>query len=215
MPYRYLRDNEYVTRATALGARTVEGIRCRMSAMLLHDLAHANDFFSASRVAAMNPALSVLHVVVSGTIHSRLLANESRLQPQMMLGLVRVSFYGATATSVQEAHAPENVVGEFPLDQASDYYGHATTCEDYAMLFEETLMLDRFDIDYALCMYCGICVEVCPFDALFWTPEYEYSEPRIADLLHDKDRLGEWMETVPDFLDYEAGSEQKVRKVPR
>ena len=46
-------------------------------------------------------------------------------------------------------------------------------------------MLDRFDIDYALCMYCGICVEVCPFDALFWTPEYEYSEPRIADLLHD------------------------------
>ena len=47
--------------------------------------------------------------------------------------------------------------------------------------------LDRFDIDYALCMYCGICVEVCPFDALFWSPEYEYSEPRIADLLHDKD----------------------------
>ena len=47
--------------------------------------------------------------------------------------------------------------------------------------------LDRFDIDYSLCMYCGICVEVCPFDALFWSPEYEYSEPRIADLLHDKD----------------------------
>jgi NADH-quinone oxidoreductase subunit H len=59
--------------------------------------------------------------------------------------------------------------------------------------------LDRFDIDYALCMYCGICVEVCPFEALFWSPEYEYSEPRIADLLHDKSRLGEWMETVPDF----------------
>ena len=38
--------------------------------------------------------------------------------------------------------------------------------------------LDRFDIDYALCMYCGICVEVCPFDALFWSPEYEYSEPQ-------------------------------------
>ena len=79
----------------------------------------------------------------------------------------------------------------------------------------EKSALDRFDIDYALCMYCGICVEVCPFDALFWTPEYEYSEPRIADLLHDKERLGEWMETVPDFLPYEAGSDQKVRKVPR
>ncbi len=57
--------------------------------------------------------------------------------------------------------------------------------------------LDRFDIDYSLCMYCGICVEVCPFDALFWSPEHEYSEPHIADLLHDKKKLGEWMETVP------------------
>ena len=55
-------------------------------------------------------------------------------------------------------------------------------------------VLDRFDIDYALCMYCGICVEVCPFDALFWSPDYEYSESSIAKLLHDKRNLGEWME---------------------
>jgi NADH-quinone oxidoreductase subunit I len=69
--------------------------------------------------------------------------------------------------------------------------------------------LDRFDIDYALCMYCGICVEVCPFDALFWTPEYEYSESSIADLLHDKGRLGEWMVTVPDPPALEAGAAKK------
>ncbi len=74
--------------------------------------------------------------------------------------------------------------------------------------------LDRFDIDYALCMYCGICVEVCPFEALFWSPEYEYSEPRIADLLHDQERLADWMETVPDFEDYETGSVAKKLKVP-
>ena len=74
--------------------------------------------------------------------------------------------------------------------------------------------LDRFDIDFGLCMFCGICVEVCPFEALFWTPEYEFSELRIADLLHDKERLGEWMHTVPDFEEYEPGSEAKVKKVP-
>ena len=55
-------------------------------------------------------------------------------------------------------------------------------------------VLDRFAIDFSLCMYCGICVEVCPFDALFWSPEYEYSEPRIGELLHDKEKLGEWPE---------------------
>ncbi len=69
--------------------------------------------------------------------------------------------------------------------------------------------LDRFDIDYALCMYCGICVEVCPFDALFWSPEYEYSEAHISELLHDKDKLGEWMETVPEPPALEAGAVKK------
>jgi NADH-quinone oxidoreductase subunit I len=58
-------------------------------------------------------------------------------------------------------------------------------------------VLDRFDIDFALCMYCGICIEVCPFDALFWTPEFEYAEHDILGLTHDRVRLGEWMATVP------------------
>ena len=58
-------------------------------------------------------------------------------------------------------------------------------------------VLDRFDIDFSLCMYCGICIEVCPFDALYWTPEFEYAEYDIRNLLHDKDQLGEWMATVP------------------
>ncbi len=58
-------------------------------------------------------------------------------------------------------------------------------------------ILDRFAIDFALCMYCGICVEVCPFDALFWSPEFEYSEYDIRDLVHEKERLREWMYTVP------------------
>ena len=58
-------------------------------------------------------------------------------------------------------------------------------------------VLDKFDIDFSLCMYCGICIEVCPFDALYWTPEFEYSELDVLDLLHDKNRLGAWMQTVP------------------
>lgn len=31
-----------------------------------------------------------------------------------------------------------------------------------------TLVLQSFDVDYGLCMFCGICVDVCPFDALSW-----------------------------------------------
>ncbi len=58
-------------------------------------------------------------------------------------------------------------------------------------------VLDRFAIDFSLCMYCGICIEVCPFDALFWSPEFEYAEFDIRNMTHEKDRLREWMATVP------------------
>ena len=46
-------------------------------------------------------------------------------------------------------------------------------------------VLDRFAIDFSLCMYCGICIEVCPFDALFWSPEFEYAETDIHELTHE------------------------------
>ncbi|MGE5460247.1 MAG: NuoI/complex I 23 kDa subunit family protein [Solirubrobacterales bacterium] len=68
-------------------------------------------------------------------------------------------------------------------------------------------VLDRFAIDYALCMYCGICVEVCPFDALFWSPEFEYATDEIAELTHEKEKLEEWTYTVLPPPALEVGAE--------
>ena len=68
-------------------------------------------------------------------------------------------------------------------------------------------VLDRFAIDYALCMYCGICVEVCPYDALFWSREFEYSEYDIRELTHEKERLSDWMATVLPPPPLEEGAE--------
>jgi NADH-quinone oxidoreductase subunit I len=58
-------------------------------------------------------------------------------------------------------------------------------------------VLDRFAIDFSLCMYCGICIEVCPFDALYWSPEYAYAEGDIRELLHERPELRRWLATVP------------------
>lgn len=66
--------------------------------------------------------------------------------------------------------------------------------------------LDRFAIDFSLCMYCGICVEVCPYDALFWSPAYSYAGIGLADLTHERDRLREWMWTVPPPPAFDSGS---------
>jgi formate hydrogenlyase subunit 6/NADH:ubiquinone oxidoreductase subunit I len=75
-------------------------------------------------------------------------------------------------------------------------------------------VLDRFAIDYALCMYCGICVEVCPFDALFWSPEFEYSEYDIVQLTHEKEKLEEWTYTVLPPPELEEGSEPEPQPEP-
>src|SRR5437899_7521743 len=68
-------------------------------------------------------------------------------------------------------------------------------------------VLDRFAIDYALCMYCGICVEVCPFDALFWAPDFEYAEYDIVEMTHEKERLEEWTYKVLPPPPLEEGAE--------
>ena len=53
-------------------------------------------------------------------------------------------------------------------------------------------VLDRFAIDFGLCMYCGICVDVCPFDALEWSTSVADDEPTRGGLVHDTERLASW-----------------------
>lgn len=50
-------------------------------------------------------------------------------------------------------------------------------------------VLDRFEIDWALCMYCGICVEQCPFDALEWAGAHVPAAGRLGDLVQGVDEL--------------------------
>lgn len=59
-------------------------------------------------------------------------------------------------------------------------------------------VLDRFELDWSLCMACGICVQTCPFDALFWAPEPDEPGATRAALVHDRQRLADWLPAVPD-----------------
>lgn len=60
-----------------------------------------------------------------------------------------------------------------------------------------THVLDRFAIDWSLCLYCGICVEVCPFDALFWTPDPVAAAGGAAALVDERAQLRAWLGAVP------------------
>ncbi|GAA3609400.1 hypothetical protein GCM10022199_11430 [Marihabitans asiaticum] len=68
-------------------------------------------------------------------------------------------------------------------------------------------VLDRFAIDWSLCMYCGICVEVCPFDALLWSPQFQYPAGDLDELTHEMDVLGGWLSEAPAPPPLDPGSE--------
>jgi NADH-quinone oxidoreductase subunit I len=46
-------------------------------------------------------------------------------------------------------------------------------------------VLDRFAIDWSLCMYCGICIEECPFDALEWADNLTQPRSSSESLVED------------------------------
>jgi NADH-quinone oxidoreductase subunit I len=46
-----------------------------------------------------------------------------------------------------------------------------------------------YQINYLRCIFCGLCVEACPTEALLMTTEYELSAATRDDLIYTKDQL--------------------------
>ncbi len=53
----------------------------------------------------------------------------------------------------------------------------------------QSYAIDTFDIDIARCMFCGLCVEACPYDALFMGSGFEEATYSRKDLVITVDRL--------------------------
>ena len=49
--------------------------------------------------------------------------------------------------------------------------------------------LEVFDIDIGRCMFCGLCVEACPYDALFMGSGFERGRDQRKDLVISVDEL--------------------------
>jgi NADH-quinone oxidoreductase subunit I len=65
-------------------------------------------------------------------------------------------------------------------------------------------VLDRFAIDFGLCLYCGICIDVCPFDALAWVPVPTVPAAGSAGLVHE---IGDLAAAWPEARSGSASSE--------
>jgi len=54
-----------------------------------------------------------------------------------------------------------------------------------------------FDIDMIRCIYCGLCEEVCPEEAIFLLKDYAITGLSRAEMVHDKAKLYELGGTLP------------------
>jgi len=46
-----------------------------------------------------------------------------------------------------------------------------------------------YDVDTGYCIFCGLCVEACPYEALFMGYSYERAQYRRDDLVHTKEDM--------------------------
>ena len=149
---RYVLNDDYAYPFYPLGGtdeRELEDILYRLAALLLHELAHANDYFPPSIIADLDPNQSVSQAAntwASERISERL-TTDSPLTSDLLFGLAEVMFRGQPPSASQRALSGADVGAGFEPDVASDDYNYSTPREDVAMLFEEAMMKYFFDID--------------------------------------------------------------------
>ncbi|MDX1280972.1 PKD domain-containing protein [Shewanella colwelliana] len=152
MPWRYVKDNQYTSYLVSREQRVDRNWQAAapdFASLLLHELAHANDFFPRSSHALLQgPRLydDYLRRSDSKLLVSDQLEGAYPLVSQEMFSLADVRFRGESASETQKSYQPNDISQFFSNDRASDFYAYSTTREDAAMLFEEAMMSHRYQI---------------------------------------------------------------------
>ena len=73
--------------------------------------------------------------------------------------------------------------------QIASHSLQAITIEAGPRRNDGTRRTTRYDIDMVKCIYCGLCQEACPVDAIVEGPNFEYATETREELYYDKERL--------------------------
>jgi hypothetical protein len=129
--------------------RSLADIRLNLAHLLLHELAHANDFFPPDLVAYLDPGLTIYqaYIELNGQALYRRLREFSPLTSDTLFALADVMYFGDKASAAQKQLTALEVGEAMELDVANDDYAYSGASEDVAMLFEEAMMKILFGID--------------------------------------------------------------------
>ncbi len=84
----------------------------------------------------------------------------------------------------------------------------AQACPDGCILVatspreDGSLNKDRYEIDFRLCMFCGLCVEACPFEAIQSGGPFDDAVYVFDDMYRDKHTLTRMAQTYLESHDY-------------
>ncbi len=84
----------------------------------------------------------------------------------------------------------------------------AQACPDGCILVatspreDGSLNKDRYEIDFRLCMFCGLCVEACPFEAIQSGGPFDDAVYVFDDMYRDKDTLTRMAQAYLESHDY-------------
>jgi NADH-quinone oxidoreductase subunit I len=56
-------------------------------------------------------------------------------------------------------------------------------------LVENKYAVEKYQVDTGYCIQCGLCVEACPFEALFMGYSYERAKYRRSELVENKEDM--------------------------
>ena len=65
-----------------------------------------------------------------------------------------------------------------------------------------TLNIDRYEIDFRICMYCGLCTEACPYQAIQAGGRYDDAVYVFEDMYRDSNALSR---EAGEYLDRSGG----------
>jgi NADH-quinone oxidoreductase subunit I len=84
----------------------------------------------------------------------------------------------------------------------------AQACPDGCILVatspreDGSLNKDRYEIDFRLCMFCGLCVEACPYEAIQTGGPFDDAVYVFDDMYRDKDALTRMAQAYLESHDY-------------
>ncbi len=79
------------------------------------------------------------------------------------------------------------------------------------VLVENKYAVEKYEVDTGYCIQCGLCVEACPYEALFMGYAYERAKYRRGELVQTKEIMLE----SPDKLASGYFYPERATKLPR